>query len=98
MPCTDWNVLKKYSLPKPSDGLLAVFNDTVLQRSACWRTSAPRDSLYGTLWNVGTYPGSLRLDARELDHPCPFFRFSRDKSAEIRGAENHRYGAKLGEP
>jgi hypothetical protein len=25
----DWNVLKKYSLPKPSDGLLAVFNDTV---------------------------------------------------------------------
>ena len=28
MPCTDWNVLKKYSLPKPSDGLLAVFNDT----------------------------------------------------------------------
>jgi hypothetical protein len=29
MPCTDWNVLKKYSLPKPSDGLLAVFNDTV---------------------------------------------------------------------
>src|SRR5262249_5198413 len=29
MPRADWNVLKKYSLPKPSDGLLAVFNDTV---------------------------------------------------------------------
>jgi len=29
MPGADWNVLKKYSLPKPSDGLLAVFNDTV---------------------------------------------------------------------
>src|SRR6516164_1755899 len=52
----------------------------------------------GTLWNVGTYPGSLRLDARELDHLCPFFRFSRDKSAEILGTENHRYGAELGEP
>src|SRR5262245_12045363 len=29
MPRADWDVLKKYSLPKPSDGLLAVFNDTV---------------------------------------------------------------------
>jgi signal transduction histidine kinase len=32
-------------------------------------------------------PGSFRLDARELDHLCPFFRFSRDISAELRGGE-----------
>jgi type I restriction enzyme S subunit len=30
MPRADWNVLKKYGLPRPPDGLLAVFNDTIL--------------------------------------------------------------------
>lgn len=29
MPRADWNVLKKYSVPKPPDGLLAAFNDTI---------------------------------------------------------------------
>jgi hypothetical protein len=41
---------------------------------------------------------SLRLDARDLDHLCPFFRFGRDISAELGGGEYHGYGAKLGEP
>jgi type I restriction enzyme S subunit len=40
MPRADWNVLKKYSLPKPSDGLLAVFNDTVQPITAQCRTLA----------------------------------------------------------
>jgi hypothetical protein len=42
--------------------------------------------------------GSLRLDACELDHLCPFFRFSRNISAELRGGEYHWYGADLGKP
>jgi type I restriction enzyme S subunit len=29
MPRADWNVLKKYSVPKPPDGLLDVFNDAI---------------------------------------------------------------------
>ena len=34
MPRADWNVLKKYSLPKPLDGLLGVFNETILSITA----------------------------------------------------------------
>src|SRR5262249_27418775 len=51
-----------------------------------------------TLWNVGRGAPLIRLDARELDHLCPFFRFSRDISAELRGGEYHGYGAEVGEP
>lgn len=29
MPRADWNVLKKYPLPRPPDGLLGTFNDTI---------------------------------------------------------------------
>jgi type I restriction enzyme S subunit len=29
MPRADWNVLKKYPVPRPPDGLLAAFNDTI---------------------------------------------------------------------
>lgn len=29
MPRADWNVLKKYPLPRPPDGLLATFNDSI---------------------------------------------------------------------
>src|SRR5262249_40515372 len=57
--------------------------------------SAPR---FGERNVMECQAGSFRLDTRELDHLCPFFRFSRDKSAEIPGTENHRYGAELGEP
>jgi hypothetical protein len=54
MPRADWNVLKKYSLPKPSDGLLAVFNDTVRPITAqCLLADiSARDSRNGALWNV----------------------------------------------
>jgi type I restriction enzyme S subunit len=34
MPRADWNVLKKYRVPKPPDGLLSVFNDTILPITA----------------------------------------------------------------
>ncbi|MDE1947374.1 MAG: hypothetical protein KGI35_02055 [Burkholderiales bacterium] len=29
MPRADWNVLKKYQVPKPPEGLLAAFNDSI---------------------------------------------------------------------
>jgi len=55
MPRADWNVLKKYSLPKPSDGLLAVFNDTVrpITAQCLLAASAPRDSQYGRYGTFG---------------------------------------------
>jgi type I restriction enzyme S subunit len=34
MPRADWNVLKKYSVPKPLDGLLGMFNDAILPIAA----------------------------------------------------------------
>lgn len=34
MPRADWNVLKKYSVPKPLNGLLGVFNDVILPITA----------------------------------------------------------------
>ena len=41
---------------------------------------------------------SLRLDAGELHHLCPFLRFRREKGAEGGRAERHRRAAEIGEP
>jgi len=38
MPRADWNVLRKYPLPRPTDGLLALFNDTVRPITAQCKT------------------------------------------------------------
>src|SRR5262245_66556085 len=58
------------------------------------RSPMPRQRLSSTERNVmECQAGSFRLDTRELDHLCPFFRFSRDISAELRRGEYHRYGA-----
>jgi type I restriction enzyme S subunit len=40
MPRADWNVLKKYAIPKPPDGLLTAFNDTILPITAQCKTLA----------------------------------------------------------
>jgi type I restriction enzyme S subunit len=40
MPRADWNVLKTYVVPKPPDGLLGMFNDTVLLITRQCRTLA----------------------------------------------------------
>jgi type I restriction enzyme S subunit len=40
MPRADWNVLKKYSLPKPPEGLLSVFNDSIRLVTAQCKTLA----------------------------------------------------------
>ena len=45
-----------------------------------------RDSPNRRLWNVGSGPrGSLRFDARELDHLGPFFGVCGDEPAEVSG-------------
>src|SRR6266849_965622 len=52
-----------------------------------------------TLWNVGTCPRSLRLDARELDHLGPFVDIFGDELGElVRRVRRHRHGAEIGEP
>ena len=40
MPRADWNVLKKYPIPKPPDGLLATFNETVRGITSMCKTLA----------------------------------------------------------
>jgi hypothetical protein len=64
---------------------------TVIGRRPSTRDFAERDVME-------CQAASLRLDARELDYLCPFLRFGCDISAELRGGENHRYGADFGEP
>src|SRR6266581_1070487 len=52
-----------------------------------------------TLWNVGTCPRSLRLDARELDHLGPFVDIFGDELGElVRRVRRYRHGAEIGEP
>ena len=49
--------------------------------------------------NVGTCPGSLRLDARELDHPGPFVDVFGDELGElVRRVRRHRDCAEISEP
>src|SRR5262249_37150616 len=44
-------------------------------------------------------PGSLRLDARELDHLGPFVDVFGDELGELVGrVRRHRHGAEIGEP
>src|SRR5262245_29660215 len=50
------------------------------------------------LWNVGTYPGSLRLDAGELDHLGPLLGFVSDELSEFGRRHRHRHAPKVGEP
>jgi type I restriction enzyme, S subunit len=60
MPRADWNVLKQYVIPRPPDGLLGVFNDTIFPICRQCRTlalhsrtlSQARDLLLPRLMNV----------------------------------------------
>jgi type I restriction enzyme S subunit len=40
MPRADWNVLKKYPIPKPGNSLLKVFNDIIFPITAQCKTLA----------------------------------------------------------
>ena len=40
MPRADWKVLQNYSIPKPPEGLLGVFNDTVRPITSQYKTLA----------------------------------------------------------
>src|SRR5262245_32261844 len=59
----------------------------------CQRTSRPcndlqcRDSglVQRDLWDVGAFPASVRLDARELHHLAPFLSLFDDELAEVAG-------------
>src|SRR5215813_14790037 len=50
------------------------------------------------LWNVSGRLNLLRLDARELDHLGPLLGFGCYICTELRGGEDHRDRAEVGEP
>ena len=85
MPRADWNVLKKYSLPKPSDGLLAV-NDTVHPITAVPVGGHQRPRFAERiLWKIAGVAGSIRFEARELDHLGPLLGFVDDQLFKVGG-------------
>src|SRR5262245_35662280 len=57
-----------------------------------------RDSRNGTLWNILPIRGSVRLDARELDHLGPLLGFLGNEFPEIGGRERDHGAAALGKP
>ena len=72
MPRADWNVLKKYSLPKPRTACSqSTIQSTLSRRSACWRTSAP--AIRGTV--RFDEPGFRRIRHR-IDHSHEYDRHS----------------------
>src|SRR5262245_52088498 len=60
------------------------------------RTRHSRNGCYG-IFGRGRV-GSLRLDARRLDHLGPLLGFVSDELAEFGGGEDHRRGGRIGEP
>src|SRR5712692_9388563 len=81
-------------------GARRTWRQRVEDRSVAIDPVRPSGRIRGTgfMERLAILPTSLRLDARELDHPGPFLRFSCDVSAELRGGENHGDRADLGEP
>jgi hypothetical protein len=49
------------------------------------RSSSRSVFAYPNLWNVGVFPASVRLDARELHHLAPFLGLFHDELAEVAG-------------
>src|SRR5262249_51716501 len=71
----------------------------VISASACWRTSVPRGSQNGRYGIFGQDRfGSLRLDARELDHLRPFLGFVGDQLPKFGGREREDRATEIGKP
>jgi hypothetical protein len=85
MPRADWNVLKKYSLPKPSDGLLAV-NDTVHPITAqCLLADISARHSPNEIYGISTRRRmslSLHLDVEGPDDVAPLLGFLGDEFPE----------------